>query len=97
MKDEQFYALSVDAAKACRDIYMGVHVSDLAGKPEYLKQAWVVGGDIYAAAKATKAGQATIVEDNAFDDWFDTGGYDAGHYDMFEVVWTAARAFEGAK
>ena len=36
------------AASACVDIYMDIHVSEMAGKPEHLKKAWSVGQEIYA-------------------------------------------------
>ena len=31
-----------------------------------------------------------IEEDNQFDDWFNSSGYDDEYYDMFEIVWNAA-------
>ena len=36
------------AKKACVDIYMDLHVSEMKGKPEHLKQAWSVGKEFYA-------------------------------------------------
>ena len=35
------------AKKACIDIYMDLHVSEMKGKPEHLKQAWSVGQEFY--------------------------------------------------
>ena len=35
------------AKKACIDIYMDLHVSEMKGKPEHLKQAWSVGNMLY--------------------------------------------------
>jgi len=35
------------AKKACIDIYMDLHVSEMKGKPEHLKQAWSVGNILY--------------------------------------------------
>ena len=35
------------AKKACVDIYMDLHVSEMEGKPEHLKQAWSVGQEFY--------------------------------------------------
>jgi hypothetical protein len=34
--------------KACINIYMDLHVSEMKGKPEHLKQAWSVGQEFYA-------------------------------------------------
>lgn len=36
------------AKKACVDIYMDLHVSEMKGKPEHLKQAWSVGQEFFA-------------------------------------------------
>ena len=36
-----------EAKKACIDIYMDLHVSEMKGKPEHLKQAWSVGNMLY--------------------------------------------------
>lgn len=35
------------AAEACVDIYMSIHVSEVNGKPDYLKKAWSVGQELY--------------------------------------------------
>lgn len=40
-----------DASKACVDIYMDIHVSEMSGNPEHLKKAWSVGQEIYLARK----------------------------------------------
>ena len=47
--------LSIDAMNACVDIYMSLHVSEMEGKPEYLKKAWGVGQEVYAMRQKGKS------------------------------------------
>jgi len=35
------------AKKACIDIYMDLHVSEMRGQPDHLRQAWSVGQELY--------------------------------------------------
>ena len=56
LKDSQFISnpLYIDAKNACVDIYISLHVSEMKGKPEYLKKAWSVGQEVYAMRQKGK-------------------------------------------
>ena len=47
--------LSIDAMNACVDIYISLHVTEMKGKPEYLKKAWSIGQEVYAMRQKGKA------------------------------------------